>query len=257
MKRCASCGREIPESATVCEACDKWATDHLAAPPPPPATAPAPAPSRAVATAPAAGLSRKELLLIAGGVAVAGIVTLALLSARGVQTPAVAAANVTTATRRVEAPPAPVPVQTWNTERRAYWTGNRRKSAAFELPAENSVSIWLGQVRPLLVVRCIDKRTEAFVFTGSALRIEAGTEDHTVTYRIGDEAERTERWPDSAEHDALFAPDGAAFAQHLLEASAFRFGYNPHNASPAVASFHVSGLRELIEPVARECGWKQ
>jgi hypothetical protein len=197
------------------------------------------------------------LLVIVAGAVVAGTVTLALLSSRAIQTPAVAAATVAPVARKVEAPPPAVPTQTWSTERRAYWTGDRRKSAAFELPAENSVTIWLGQVRPLLVVRCIDKRTEVFVFTGSALKIEPGTEDHTVTYRVGDEGEHTERWPDSAEHDALFAPDGAAFAQRLLRTSAFRFGYTPHNAAPAVANFSVAGLRELVEPVARECGWKQ
>jgi hypothetical protein len=64
----------------------------------------------------------------------------------------------------------------------------------------------MNYVRPLLVVRCM-KKTEAFVYTGSALRIEPNTEDHTVSFRFDDEPARTERWPDSAEHDALFAPD--------------------------------------------------
>ena len=125
------------------------------------------------------------------------------------------------------------------------------------MPAENTVPIWLNQVRPLLVVRCISNRTEVFVFTGSALKIEPDTEDHTVTYRFDDESERSERWPDSAEHDALFAPDGTVIAQRVLGAQTLRFGYTPHNAAPVVAQFSVSGLRELIEPVAKDCGWKK
>jgi hypothetical protein len=66
----------------------------------------------------------------------------------------------------------------------------------------------------------------------------------------------TERWADSDEHDALFAPDGAGFAQRLQRARTLRFGYTPHNALPVVAQFQVSGLSDLIGPVAKECGWK-
>ena len=66
---------------------------------------------------------------------------------------------------------------------------------------------------------------------------------------------KTERWPDSDDHDALFAPDGAAFADRLVHAQTLRFGYSPHNASDVVAQFHVSGFAALIEPVAKECGW--
>jgi hypothetical protein len=66
----------------------------------------------------------------------------------------------------------------------------------------------------------------------------------------------TERWADSDEHDALFAPDGAGFAQRLQRARTLRFGYTPHNALPVVVHFQVSGLSDLIGPVAKECGWK-
>ncbi len=98
------------------------------------------------------------------------------------------------------------------------------------------------------------KRTEAFVYTGSALKIEPNSEDHTVSFGFDDEGGRSERWPDSAEHDALFAPDGAAFAQRVMNAKNLRFGYTPHNAEPVEAQFHVDGLAELIAPAAKDCG---
>jgi hypothetical protein len=147
--------------------------------------------------------------------------------------------------------------QKWSSENRAYWVGSRRHSPAFELPAENRVAVWMRQVRPTLVVRCMAKQPQVFVVTESALRIEPQTEDHTVTFGFDNEPERTERWADSAEHDALFAPDGNAFAQRLTLARTMRFGYTPHNASPVVAYFQVSGLGPLLEPVARDCGWKK
>jgi len=247
VKRCAACGRDIPESATVCEQCEKWAAVHVAAP-----SSPAKAPSRPSEP----GLPRRELLVIVLAIAGAAIITFGLLLARGGPSSAVVAATVAP---RAAQPEPPAPSQTWSVERRAYWTANQRHSDAFELPAENTVPIWMNQVRPLLVVRCISNRTEVFVFTGSALKIEPDTEDHTVTYRFDDEPERSERWPDSAEHDALFAPvgTGTEIAQRVLGAHSLRFGYTPHNAAPVVAQFSVSGLRELIEPVAKDCGWKK
>jgi hypothetical protein len=280
VKRCASCGREIAESGTVCDLCERWAADHIAAPssvpPAPPAsitppqavaarpTTPASQPqAQAVAAAPSteraprSGRSRRELMFFVIALAVGGVITFAFVGSRGTPSTTVAAANRVTAKEAPVAPAAPIPTQKWSTARRAYWTANQRHSDAFELPAENTVAIWLNYVRPLLVIRCIGKRTEAFVYTGSALKIEPNTEDHGVTFRFDGAAGQSEHWPDSAEHDALFAPDGAAFAQRVMTAKTLRFGYTPHNAEPVEAQFHVDGLAELIAPAAKDCGWQK
>ncbi len=190
-----------------------------------------------------------------------GVIMVALLMVRAARsTPAAAAGTPATpaAAAPAAAPARPAAdrpaVAAWSSEHQEQWVGNRRHAAAFEVPADAPVAIWLGRVRPILVVRCADKKTEAFVFTGSAIKIEPRTEDHTVTFAFDGGADATERWPDSAEHDALFAPDGAAFAARVTQARTLRFGYTPHNATPVVASFHVSGLGPLMEPVARDCG---
>jgi hypothetical protein len=163
------------------------------------------------------------------------------------------------AAARQPSSPAPSPsviVQKWTTENRAYWLGNQRHGAAFELPADNLVQTSFGPVRPSLVVRCVARTTETFVYTGSPMKIEPNVDGKTVTVSLDNEPVRTEQWPDADDHhDALFAPDGAAFAQRLLQAQTLRFGYTPHNSNEAVAQFHVSGLGELIDPVAKECGW--
>ena len=101
-------------------------------------------------------------------------------------------------------------------------------------------------VRPLLVVRCVDGRIDTFVFTDSPAAMEPEDEDHTVRIAIDAESARTERWPDSSAHDALFAPNGAAFAAQLERARTFRFGYTPHNAAPVVATFDVAGLSATL-----------
>ncbi len=215
--------------------------------------------------APRAGLGRRELLLIGVALAVTGLITLGVLSTRG-SAPAVAAARVEAPAKKPSAPDRPaastvvsqkaptVVSQKWSSDNHAYWVGKQRNAAAFELPAENMVSIWMNQIRPALIVRCVSKSLEVFVWTGSAIKMEANTEDHTVSFKFDDEPDRTERWADSAEHDALFASDQAAFANRLMSATTLRFGYTPHNAEPAVAVFQVSGLGELIEPFAKVCG---
>ena len=197
-------------------------------------------------------------MIIVGAVVLGSAITFALGGSHGEATASVAAANRTPPTPAPAVVPAPAATQTWSTARRGYWTANQHHTAAFELPAENTVAIWMNYVRPILIVRCMNKRTETFVYTGSALKIEPNTEDHTVNFHLDDEAPRSERWPDSAEHDALFAPDGAAFANRVLEAKWLRFGYTPHNAEPVEAMFHVGGLAELIDPAAaKDCGWRK
>jgi hypothetical protein len=148
-------------------------------------------------------------------------------------------------------------IQKWNSRNSSYWVGSRRKSVAFELPAENTVSVWMRSVRPALVVRCMGRGPEVFVVTESAMKIEPQSDDHTVTFGFDNEPTASERWPDSEEHDALFARDGAVFAERLMRAETLRFGFTPHNAEPVVAQFHVAGLRPLLEPAARECGKKK
>jgi hypothetical protein len=274
LKNCSSCGREIPESTTICTQCEQWAADSVtgtvadarpdevaAQPgPPPPAGVAAPSgpPSAVAAPLPSSSRSvgRGQLLMLVSAVAGAGLITLLLLSARG-PSPAAAAARTGGPAGKVSGPSAPHEStfsQTWNSANRAHWVGNQRHAAAFELLAENTVSIWMGQARPMLVVRCASKSTEVFVSTGSSITMEPETEDHTVTFGFDREPDLTQRWPDSVEHDALFAPDGSAFARRLISARTMRFGYTPHNAAPVVASFHVSGLAGLIEPFAKDCG---
>jgi hypothetical protein len=217
--------------------------------------APSAPPETTAPPAAASKLTRVELLGAALAVAGAAVVTLAVLGARGEPEADVAAVRAAVAsahqpaagTRGVHNGPGWVP-------NHARWVGNTRKSVAFELAADNRVAIWMRDVRPLLVVRCLAGNMDVFVFTESAAKIEPKTEDHTVRFGFDDERDTREFWPDSAEHDALFAPDGGAFARRLLTASTLRFGFTPHNAAPVTAQFHVSGLRDVIDPSAKACG---
>jgi hypothetical protein len=144
----------------------------------------------------------------------------------------------------------------WNSTNRD-WVGNQRRAVAFELPAENKVAVWQRQVQLTLVVRCVANRIDAFVFTQSAAKMEPQDGDHTVRIAFDDGAESVERWPDSDEHDALFAPDGAAFIRRLAAAQTMQFGFTPHNATPVAADFNVAGLAGVMESSAKQCGLKK
>jgi hypothetical protein len=203
-----------------------------------------------------ARLSRVELAGAALAVAGGCVITLAVLTARGEP---VGDATIAVSAEAARSQLAAGTAMTrdagpgW-TANRARWVANAPRSFAFEVPSHNRVAIWMREVRPLLVVRCLPETTDVFVFTQSAAMIEAQTEDHTVVFSFDDEPETRELWPDAAEHDALFAPDGAAFAKRLLNANSMRFGFTPHNAAPVTAHFQVSGLRNLVEPAAKGCG---
>jgi hypothetical protein len=210
---------------------------------------------------------RPRWQLIAGGLAVIGIagVVVAMLGVRGAASPKAATTPPADARVQPGAPhrtsaPAPAAVAaagpTWSTANSSTWVGNSRQSAAFELFATNKVQAWLKEIHPRLVVRCLANVTDVFVFTETAAKMERQDSDHTVRIRFDDQPEVVERWPDSAEHDALFAPDGEAFVHRLLRARSLQFSYTPHNASPVVAAFAVAGLDELSKPIARQCRWK-
>jgi hypothetical protein len=216
------------------------------------AAPPAPAPPVPAAKA---GKGVSPLVILFGSLAALAAVAFGVMS-RGIATPQASAASAP-----VSRPAAPIRVAS-EPIAPSRWTGGAqwisdRKSVAFELKSSNRVNVWMGQVQPLLVVRCLGNRTEAFVYTETAARIEPGMEDRAVRVRFDDEPYVDERWPDSAEHKGLFAPNGETFTHRLLNARTLRFQFTPHNAETAEVQFSVAGLREMIEPVQKKCGWEK
>ena len=270
MKPCPTCAREIADSANVCESCAAWAA-ALVEPQPADAAAraaeastPKGEPPPAVATAapaPRAAISRRQLTLIAAAVGAVALTGFAMSARGGSRPDAPAAANAAAPAAPVTPAPAkgaPVAttvsaVQSWSTDNQDAWLDNPRRGAAFEVRSENVVKTWFGAVRPSLVVRCVSQRIEAFVVTGSPLKIDPRVDGKTVTISLDGEPLRTEHWTDSDRHTAVFAPDPAAFTSRLRTARMLHFGYSPHNSSDVVAQFHVAGLDGLISAAAKHC----
>jgi hypothetical protein len=212
-------------------------------------------PSGAAQQPPAGTLLNRELTAAAAAVIGGCLLIATFLIDRNAPPTDASAAGVSVA--RQAAPPVMAPTRTkWSNGTHSRWRTANPKNAVFELPSVNKVPVWLKHVRPMLVVRCLPKSTEAFVFIESAAAIEAQDEDHTVRIAFDDEPAFVERWPDSVEHDALFAPDGEAFIRRLARARTMRFAFTPHNALAAEAHFEVAGFALLMEPVAKQCGWQ-
>jgi hypothetical protein len=278
VKACPTCGREIAESVSVCDACDAWAA-ALAEPRPDDAeplktidaptaeeTAPVAAAKAAPAGRPAA--SRRQLTYIAAGIGVVALTGFAI-SARGgsasdASVAAPAPAPAATGRPAPSAAPAPAAaaataaaataVQTWSADNRNTWLGPRVRGAAFELLSEKAVKTWSGSARPSLVVRCTPHTIEAFIVTGSPLKIEPRIEGKRVTTSVDGEPLRTEHWVDADDRTAVFAPDPAAFVQRLRNGRSLAFGYSPHNSTDVVAQFNVAGIDPLIgAAAAKEC----
>ena len=220
----------------------------------------------------ARSLGPRQLAMVGGGVLAAGALIFTTLGMRGSASPEPAAASTppTAPARRAATPPSrrpgpagpaagvpPADAPHWTHSTDGRWVASNRHTAAFEVDAIKRVHVWTRDVTPVLVVRCDSGRTEAFVYTQSAARMEPQDGDHTVTVAFDDGSTSTQRWPDSDEHDALFARRGDEFTRQLAGARALHFGFTPHNAPPVVATFALDGLEALLQSSAKQCGWKR
>ena len=222
---------------------------------------------------PRKGMGTRQLAMVGGGVLAAGALIFTILGMRGaaspepVVTPAPArrapAKAPTKAPAVANATPAPAvkavtvdpDAPRWNRVTDGRWVSARGQTAAFEVSATGRVHVWTRDVTPVLVVRCEKGNTEAFVFTQSAAQMEPQDGDHTVQIAFDGSKPASHRWPDSAEHDALFARNSLEFTRQLTQARTLQFGFTPHNAGPVVATFVLDGLEPLLASSAKQCGW--
>jgi hypothetical protein len=130
------------------------------------------------------------------------------------------------------------------------------KTVVISRDAENDIETWLASKRPTLIVRCHERKTEAYVVTGTAASVEYGADTHTVRVRFDAAKPITQHWGASTDDNALFAPNGIEFAKKLVSSKSLVFEFTPFNASPAVAHFRLEGLGPYLQKAASACGWQ-
>jgi hypothetical protein len=174
--------------------------------------------------------------------------------------PRPAAAPAPTPPSRPPAPPSPaktVEVEeapAWIVPRRTNFGPDGSRTLTLQLAALGEVRAGREQIRPMLAVRCLSRRTDVFVSLGISASIESG-DNHTVTVQFDDEAPVKQQWPGSASYQEVFAPDGVATARRLAQARMLRFTFTPFASRPVTAEFHVQGFDRHVKDLARMCGW--
>ena len=169
------------------------------------------------------------------------------------------------ASSRPHKPDAPPVVQASPTEK---WHVTEEKSpmddsktVVLALASDVEVQGPLGAVRPKLMIRCQEGKTESYVVTGMAANIEGSSdggpsEYQTVRVRFDNAPpQQFGLWSESTDHKALFIGNGQALARELSKANSFTFRFTPFDGSPQVAQFDVRGLDPYLHKVAEACGW--
>lgn len=189
---------------------------------------------------------------LAGILIVLLAVTVRRESAPAEAPPAAAAAPERKPTVDVESTPPP----TWRGARKATWANDGSKTIAFELAAAGDVPVWNSWARPMLVVRCLYGKTDAFVVLGTSTSYEDDADRRTVRIQWDGDAESVQKWGVSESGRELFAPDGVALVRRMTQADRLQFQFTPFNARPVTADFAVRGFDDLADHVAKTCGWR-
>jgi hypothetical protein len=208
-------------------------------------------------------ISQLTLILVGAAGLVAGVAFVLLFGwIKGeapVQTASAASAAATAAPATKPASPSVVESSSepaWIGSRTATWGPDGTKTIAFEVAATHDVTVWMSRARPVLVARCLARKTEVFVVLGTSANYEQDSFNRTVRLQWDDGPEAVQQWQASESAQELFAPDGAAFIGQLAHASRLRFGFKPFNAQPVTVEFAVQGFDQLARLIAGTCGWK-
>jgi len=130
------------------------------------------------------------------------------------------------------------------------------RTVTLQLLADGSFSSWANEEHtPSLIIRCKENGTDLYVVNGTAANPELGLFDRaTVRLRIDDGKPYSERWSESTDDEALFAPP-ISLARRLAHAERLTYQFTPFNSSPVTVAFTVKGLDQVLQKVADACSW--
>ena len=127
-------------------------------------------------------------------------------------------------------------------------------SVTLLLRAESAITTRGETVQPMLMVQCVEGRTELGVYTGP-YRPSA---DHTqsVRYRLDRSRPVLAEWNESRGDRALFHPNPRFLLFDLAITQLLLFEFPNYEGERVLARFHTTGLDEHLPKVARACGWE-
>lgn len=129
-------------------------------------------------------------------------------------------------------------------------------TVALSLEAENFIEGWLTTTLPTLVLRCQEKEIDVYVNIGTQSDVEYGLyEKATVRVRFDQNQAFETVTSESTTGEALFFQDPHEIIIAMLRSNEMVFGFTPFNADPAVTTFDLRGLKNVIEPLKQSCNW--
>ena len=131
------------------------------------------------------------------------------------------------------------------------------KGISFRLDAEALPPGRTASRRPYLVVRCQNTRTDVILTTWTPTVVDRRSPGRAVVGLSFDDAPASrERWRESSDREALFAPDALRLARAIAKAQTLRVEFTPVNAPVVTVAFNVAGFDQHIATLAADCGWK-
>lgn len=125
------------------------------------------------------------------------------------------------------------------------------------LRADSSISGWPRKTyTPLLILRCKEKETEAYIATGMPPQVEYGTDGATVTLRFDRETAKKYQTFKSTDGEALFFSESVRLIKKMLGHTTLLFEFVPFNSAPAMTTFDLRGLADAVKPLKEACKWE-
>jgi len=125
------------------------------------------------------------------------------------------------------------------------------KNVILSLPSDNWIKDKSGKKIPILILRCKEKATQAYI----VFDLYLGDRPIKLFIRMDKEKAYQETWKLSTNHLAAFAPDGKRFVKELLKHQRLLVQVAPQGQNPVIVTFQLHGLPEAIKPLRQSCGW--
>ncbi len=125
------------------------------------------------------------------------------------------------------------------------------KNVILSLPSDNWIKDKSGKKIPILILRCKEKATQAYI----VFDLYLGDRPIKLLIRMDKEKAYQETWNLSTNHLAAFAPDGQRFIKELLKHQKLLVQVAPEGQNPVIVTFQLRGLPEAVKPLRESCGW--
>ena len=127
------------------------------------------------------------------------------------------------------------------------------KNAFLTLSAESPVRKRYETTTPTLLIRCKEKRLEAYITFGFFL----GSDSTRVLTRYDKRSAQTASWSISTDHTAVFVNGSiVSFIKEMIKSESLLVELTPYSESPVMTTFDVRGLAEASKTLQQTCPWK-